>query len=54
VKDRRDLTDRKRAVLEVRIGRTADIVLVDADWEVDACLVGGVAGYRREGIAVTA
>jgi N-acetylglucosamine-6-phosphate deacetylase len=39
---------------QVRVGRAADVVLVDADWEVEACLVGGVVGYAREGIAVTA
>ena len=44
----------ERSLGQVRIGRAADVVLVDADWEVEACLVGGVVGYAREGVAVTA
>jgi N-acetylglucosamine-6-phosphate deacetylase len=39
---------------QVRVGRAADVVLVDADWEVEACLVGGVVGYAREGVRATA
>jgi N-acetylglucosamine-6-phosphate deacetylase len=35
---------------QVRVGRAADVVLVDRDWEVEACLVGGVVGYAREGV----
>jgi len=36
---------------QVRVGRTADVVLVDAAWEVELCMVGGVVGYAREGVA---
>ncbi len=36
---------------QVRVGRPADVVLVDADWEVEACLVGGVVGYAHEASA---
>ena len=39
---------------QIRVGRAADVVLVDVEWEVEACLVGGVIGYAREGLAATA
>ncbi len=35
---------------QLRVGRTADVVLVDREWEVEACLVGGAVGYAREGV----
>jgi N-acetylglucosamine-6-phosphate deacetylase len=38
---------------QLRVGRAADVVLVDRDWEVEVCLVGGVVGYAREGLVVT-
>jgi N-acetylglucosamine-6-phosphate deacetylase len=37
------------SVGQVRVGRAADLVLVDRDWEVELCLAGGVVGYSREG-----
>lgn len=39
---------------QVRLGRTADIVLVDADWDVEVCLVGGVVAYAREAVPAIA
>ncbi len=39
---------------QLRVGRTADVVLVDGEWEVEACLVGGAVGYAREGVIVGA
>ncbi len=43
-----------RSIGQVRVGRGADVVLVDADWEVELCLVGGVVAYAREGVPANA
>jgi N-acetylglucosamine-6-phosphate deacetylase len=39
---------------QLRVGRAADVVLVDQEWEVEACLVGGAVGYVRDGVGATA
>ncbi len=42
------------AIGELRVGRAADVVLVDPEWEVEVCLAGGAVGYAREGLGATA
>jgi N-acetylglucosamine-6-phosphate deacetylase len=39
---------------QLRVGRAADVVVVDREWDVEICLVGGTVGYAREGLAATA
>jgi N-acetylglucosamine-6-phosphate deacetylase len=40
------------SVGQLRVGRSGDVVLVDREWEVELCLVRGVVGHAREGVAI--